>query len=114
MDATTGTQSDLVNLLDEKNTALTKTKAAAAQSAEAVNNIINENIQLKTEVGRLQEEIKELRTKLWDATVEERKMNADRLRDVLKIDKSQLEPFASESPSCQLNMPRPMTVLASS
>ncbi|KAI5239164.1 hypothetical protein E4T43_06894 [Aureobasidium subglaciale] len=91
MEATAETQTDLVNLLNEKNIALTETKVAAVQSAEAVNMITEENIQLKAEVQRLQEEIKELRAKLWDATVEERKMDAGR------IDESHLATFASES-----------------
>ncbi|KAI5238597.1 hypothetical protein E4T42_08939 [Aureobasidium subglaciale] len=85
MEAAAETQNDLVNLLNEKNIALTETKVAAAQSAEAVNMIIDENIQLKTEVQRLREEIKDLRTKLWNATVEERKMDAGRVRDVLGV-----------------------------
>ncbi|KAI5269336.1 hypothetical protein E4T47_07149 [Aureobasidium subglaciale] len=84
---------DLINLLNEKNIALTETKVAAAQSAEAVNMVIDENIQLKAEVQRLQEEIKELRAKLWDATVEELKIDAGR------IDESYLATFASESPT---------------
>ncbi|KEQ99572.1 hypothetical protein AUEXF2481DRAFT_35485 [Aureobasidium subglaciale EXF-2481] len=85
MEAAAETQNDLVNLLNEKNIALTETKVAAAQSAEVVNMIIDENIQLKTEVQRLREEIKDLRTKLWNATVEERKMDAGRVRDVLGV-----------------------------
>ncbi|KAI5194600.1 hypothetical protein E4T38_09489 [Aureobasidium subglaciale] len=93
MEAAAETQNDLVNLLNEKNIALTETKVAAAQSAEVVNMIIDENIQLKTEVQRLREEIKDLRTKLWNATVEERKMDAGR------IDKSHLEIFESRIPT---------------
>lgn len=85
MEAAIETHDDLVNLLNEKNITITKTKAEAAQSAEAVNKIIDENCQLKAKVERLQAEIKELRIKLWDATAEERKMNAGRLRDVLKV-----------------------------
>jgi len=84
MEATAETQNDLINLLHEKNLALTETKAEAAQSAEAVAKIIDENMQLKNEVERLQAENKELRLKLWDATEEERMMNAGRLGEVLK------------------------------
>ncbi|CAD0083215.1 unnamed protein product [Aureobasidium vineae] len=85
MEAAAETHTDLLNLLNEKNIALTETKAEAAQSAEAVNKIIEENLQLKAENERLQVEVKELRIKLWDATEEERKMNSGRLRDVLKV-----------------------------
>lgn len=85
MDAAVETQNDLINLLHEKNSALSETKAAAAQSAAAVTKIIDENMQLKHEVERLQAENKELRLKLWDATEEERMMNAGRLGDVLKV-----------------------------
>ncbi|KAI4726122.1 hypothetical protein E4T49_06186 [Aureobasidium sp. EXF-10728] len=85
MAAAAETHNDLVNLLNEKNIALTETKVQAAQSAEAVNKIIEENLELKAENERLQAEVKELRIKLWDATEEERKMNAGRLRDVLKV-----------------------------
>ncbi|KAG9590035.1 hypothetical protein KCU77_g8956, partial [Aureobasidium melanogenum] len=84
MEAATETHNDLLNLLNEKNIALTETKAEAAQSANAVDKIIEENLQLKAENERLQAEIKELRIKLWDATEEERKMNAGRLHNVLK------------------------------
>ncbi|KAG9517280.1 hypothetical protein KCV07_g6314, partial [Aureobasidium melanogenum] len=85
MEATTETHNDLLNLLNEKNIALTETKAEAAQSANAVDKIIEENLLLKAENERLQAEIKELRIKLWDATEEERKMNAGRLHDVLRV-----------------------------
>ncbi|KAI4783465.1 hypothetical protein E4T52_01697 [Aureobasidium sp. EXF-3400] len=85
MEAAAETHNDLVNLLNEKNIAITEIKAEAAQSAEAVNKIIEENCELKAENERLQAEIRELRIKLWDATEEERKMNAGRLRDVLKV-----------------------------
>ncbi|KAG9667506.1 hypothetical protein KCU99_g8904, partial [Aureobasidium melanogenum] len=85
MEATAETHNDLLNLLNEKNIALTETKAEAAQSANAVDSIIEENLQLKAENERLQAEIKELRLKLWDATEEERKMNAGRLYDVLRV-----------------------------
>lgn len=84
MEAAAETHNDLVNLLNEKNIAITEIKAEAAQSAKAVNKIIEENYQLKAEIERLQAEIRELRIKLWDATEEERKMNAGRLRDILK------------------------------
>lgn len=84
MEAAAETHNDLVNLLNEKNIAITEIKAEAAQSAKAVNKIIEENDQLKAEIERLQAEIRELRIKLWDATEEERKMNAGRLRDILK------------------------------
>ncbi|KAK6006720.1 hypothetical protein QM012_005728 [Aureobasidium pullulans] len=79
------THNDLLNLLNKKNIALNETTAEAVQSAEVVNNIIKENLQLKAENERLRTEIKELRIKLWDATEEERKMNAARLHDVLKV-----------------------------
>lgn len=85
MDATAETHNDLVNLLNEKNITITEIKAEAAQSAEAVNKIIEENCELKAEVERLRAEIRDLRIKLWDATEEERKLNAGRLRDVLKV-----------------------------
>ncbi|KAH0163709.1 hypothetical protein KCU67_g5450, partial [Aureobasidium melanogenum] len=85
MEATTETHNDLLDLLNEKNIALTETKAEAAQSANAVDKIIEENLLLKAENERLQAEIKELRIKLWDATEEERKMNAGRLHDVLRL-----------------------------
>lgn len=85
MEAATETHDDLIDLLNEKDIAITEIKAEAAQSAVAVDKIIEENYQLKAEVERLQAEIKELRIKLWDATEEERKMNAGRLRDVLKV-----------------------------
>jgi regulator of replication initiation timing len=85
MQAATETHNDLVNLLNETNIAITEIKAEAAQSAEAVSKIIEENCELKAENERLHAEIRELRIKLWDATEEERKMNAGRLRDVLKV-----------------------------
>ncbi|THY13107.1 hypothetical protein D6D01_08429 [Aureobasidium pullulans] len=85
MEAAVETQNDLLNLLHEKNIALSETKAAAAQSAAAVTKIIDENMQLRHEVERLQAENKELKLKLWDATEEERMMNAGRLGDVLKV-----------------------------
>ncbi|KAI4851480.1 hypothetical protein E4T44_02107 [Aureobasidium sp. EXF-8845] len=85
MEATAETHNDLVNLLNEKNIAITEVKAEAAQSAEAVNKIVEENCQLKADNECLQAEIRELRIKLWDATGEEGKMNAGRLRDVLKM-----------------------------
>jgi regulator of replication initiation timing len=85
MEAAAETHNDLVNLLNEKNIAITEIKAEAAQSAEAVNTIIEENCQLKADNERLQAEVRELRIKLWDATEEERKMDAGRLRDVLKV-----------------------------
>ncbi|THW82059.1 hypothetical protein D6D17_09509 [Aureobasidium pullulans] len=85
MEAAVETQNDLINLLHEKNIALSETKASAAQSAAAVTKIIRENMQLKPEVERLQAENKELRLKLWDATEDERMMNAGRLGDVLKV-----------------------------
>ncbi|THY69149.1 hypothetical protein D6C95_10413 [Aureobasidium pullulans] len=78
-------QNDLINLLHENKIALSEAKAAAAQSAAAVTKIIDENMQLKHEVERLQAENKELRLKLWDATEEERMINAGRLGDVLKV-----------------------------
>ncbi|THW71942.1 hypothetical protein D6D19_06933 [Aureobasidium pullulans] len=78
-------QNDLINLLHENKIALSEAKAAAAQSAAAVTKIIDENMQLKHEVERLQAENKELRLKLWDATEEERMMDAGRLGDVLKV-----------------------------
>ncbi|CAD0107341.1 unnamed protein product [Aureobasidium uvarum] len=85
MEAAAETNSDLVNLLNEKNITLAETRTEAAQSAEAVNKIIDENLQLKAENERLQAEVRELRIKLWDATEEERMMNAGRLRDVVKV-----------------------------
>lgn len=85
MDAAAETHNDLLNLLEEKNIALTETKAEAAQSANAVNKIIEENLQLKAKNERLQAEIKELRMKLWDATEDERRMDGGRLHDVLKV-----------------------------
>ncbi|THY07953.1 hypothetical protein D6D02_07114 [Aureobasidium pullulans] len=85
MEAAVEKQNDLINLLHENKIALSEAKAAAAQSAAAVTKIIDENMQLKHEVERLQAENKELRLKLWDATEEERMMNAGRLGDVLKV-----------------------------
>ncbi|KAH0161393.1 hypothetical protein E4T50_13222 [Aureobasidium sp. EXF-12298] len=85
MEAVAETHNDLLNLLNEKNVALAEIKAEAAQSANAVDKIIEENLQLKAENERLHAEIKELRIKLWDATEEERKMNAGRLHDVLRV-----------------------------
>ncbi|THZ23998.1 hypothetical protein D6C90_09280 [Aureobasidium pullulans] len=85
MEAAVEKQNDLINLLHENKIALSEAKAAAAQSATAVTKIIDENMQLKHEVERLQAENKELRLKLWDATEEERMMDAGRLGDVLKV-----------------------------
>ncbi|THV72309.1 hypothetical protein D6D27_09631 [Aureobasidium pullulans] len=85
MEAAVEKQNDLINLLHENKIALSEAKAAAAQSAAAVTKIIDENMQLKHEVEHLQAENKELRLKLWDATEEERMMNAGRLGDVLKV-----------------------------
>ncbi|TIA30369.1 hypothetical protein D6C79_09683 [Aureobasidium pullulans] len=85
MEAAVEKQNDLINLLHENKIALSEAKAAAAQSAAAVTKIIDENMQLKHEVERLQAENKELRLKLWDATEEERMMDAGRLGDVLKV-----------------------------
>ena len=85
MEAAAETHNDLVNLLNEKNIVLTETKAEAAESANAVDKMIEENLQLKAENERLQAEIKELRIKLWDATEVERKMNAGHLHDVLRV-----------------------------
>ncbi|KAH0020889.1 hypothetical protein KCU78_g6313, partial [Aureobasidium melanogenum] len=85
MEAVAETHNDLLNLLNEKNVALTETKAEAAQSANAVDKIIEENLQLKAENERLQVEIKELRIKLWDATEKDRKTNAGCLHEVLKV-----------------------------
>ncbi|OBW66336.1 MAG: Family A G protein-coupled receptor-like protein [Aureobasidium pullulans] len=85
MEAAVEKQNDLINLPHENKIALSEAKAAAAQSAATVTKIIDENMQLKHEVERLQAENKELRLKLWDATEEERMMNAGRLGDVLKV-----------------------------
>ena len=90
MEAAVEKQNDLINLLHENKIALSEAKAAAAQSAAAqsaaaVTKIIDENMQLKHEVERLQAENKELRLKLWDATEEERMMDAGRLGEVLKV-----------------------------
>lgn len=90
MEAAVEKQNDLINLLHEHKIALSEAKvaaaqSAAAQSAAAVTKIIDENMQLKHEVERLQAENKELRLKLWDATEEERMMDAGRLGDVLKV-----------------------------
>ncbi|THW78349.1 hypothetical protein D6D18_09642 [Aureobasidium pullulans] len=85
MEAAVEKQNDLINLLHENKIALSEAKVAAAQSAAAVTKIIDENMQLKHEVERLQAENKELRLKLWDATEEERMMDAGRLGDVLKV-----------------------------
>ncbi|THY80052.1 hypothetical protein D6C93_10070 [Aureobasidium pullulans] len=90
MEAAVEKQNDLINLLHEHKIALSEAKvaaaqSAAAQSAAAVTKIIDENMQLKHEVERLQAENKELRLKLWDATEEERMMDAGRLGEVLKV-----------------------------
>ncbi|THZ43376.1 hypothetical protein D6C88_10201 [Aureobasidium pullulans] len=85
MEAAVEKQNDLINLLHENKIALSEAKVAAAQSAAAVTKIIDENMQLKHEVERLQAENKELRLKLWDATEEERMMDAGRLGGVLKV-----------------------------
>ncbi|TIA31955.1 hypothetical protein D6C78_08568 [Aureobasidium pullulans] len=100
MEAAVEKQNDLINLLHEHKIALSEAKvaaaqsaaaqsaaaqSAAAQSAAAVTKTIDENMQLKHEVERLQAENKELRLKLWDATEEERMMDAGRLGDVLKV-----------------------------
>ncbi|THX63308.1 hypothetical protein D6D05_10478 [Aureobasidium pullulans] len=85
MEAAVEKQNDLINLLHENKIALSEAKAAAAQSAATITKIIDENIQLKHEVERLQAENKELRLKLWDATEEERMMDAGRLGEVLKV-----------------------------
>ena len=90
MEAAVEKQNDLINLLHENKIALSEAKvaaaqSAAAQSAAAVTKIIDENMQLKHEVERLQAENKELRLKLWDATEEERMMDAGRLGEVLKV-----------------------------
>ncbi|THX21804.1 hypothetical protein D6D12_09737 [Aureobasidium pullulans] len=85
MEAAVEKQNDLINLLHENKIALSEAKAAAAQSAATITKIIDENMQLKHEVERLQAENKELRLKLWDATEEERMMDAGRLGEVLKV-----------------------------
>ncbi|THW37326.1 hypothetical protein D6C76_10549 [Aureobasidium pullulans] len=85
MEAAVEKQNDLINLLHENKIALSEAKAAAAQSAATITKIIDENMQLKHEVERLQAENKELRLKLWDAIEEERMMDAGRLGEVLKV-----------------------------
>ncbi|KEQ83279.1 hypothetical protein D6D23_08846 [Aureobasidium pullulans] len=85
MEAAVEKQNDLINLLHENKIALSEAKAATAQSAATITKIIDENMQLKHEVERLQAEDKELRLKLWDATEEERMMDAGRLGEVLKV-----------------------------